>query len=124
MMAMRSSRRRLNVTPCFAQAAVPTMLWYAIAMTIDRIRGLKFVIPGSILMPNDALATIDVKQRPGKILRARRPDHWVKEMRRALLLSFSVSGELLAVIRVMSGSIGFSHQYRGANSINRTDNNS
>src|ERR1700704_360305 len=101
-MAIRSNRRRLNVTPCFAQAAVPTMLWYAIPMIIDRIRGLTFVIPGSILMPNDAPATIDVRQRPGKSSRAPRPDHWVKAVRRALLLSFSGSGDLLAEIRVTS----------------------
>jgi hypothetical protein len=69
-------------------------------MTIDRIKGLKFVIPGSILMPNDAPATIEVRQRPGKMSRALRPDHWVKEMRRAPLLSFS--GSVLVEIRVMS----------------------
>ena len=102
MVDVQGSQRRLNVTPCFAQAAVPTMLWYAIPITIDRIRGLKFVIPGSILMPNEAPATIEVRQRPGKISRARRPDHWLKEMRRALLLSFSGTGDLLAEIRVTS----------------------
>src|ERR1700730_2087377 len=92
-------------------------------MTIDRIRGLKFVIPGSILMPNDAPATIDVRQRPGKSSRARRPDHWVRAMRRALLLSFSGSGGLLAEIRVMSWLHCLLPQCRVANSINQTDNN-
>src|ERR1700704_2764702 len=117
MMAIRSNRRRPNVTPCFAQAAVPTMLWYAIPMTIDRIRGLKFFTLGSIRMPKDAPATIEVRQRPGKILRALRPDHWVKEMRRAPLLSFS--GSVLVEIRVMSWlHLAFCHQYRGADSIN------
>jgi hypothetical protein len=103
MMAMRSSRRRLKVTPCFAQAAVPTMLWNAIPTTMDSIMGLNVVIPGSIRMAKDAPATIEVRKSPGRISRAFPPVHRrVVETREAPMLSFSGSASLLAEIRVTS----------------------
>src|SRR5512140_1813612 len=101
MIASRSRRRRLKVTPCLAQAAVPTMLCQAIPITIDRIRGLNVVIPGSMRIANDVAATSEASNRPGRMARAPPTGH-----RRATdagaALRFSDSVGLLAEIRVTS----------------------
>ncbi len=69
-MARRSRRRRLKVTPAFAQAAVPTVLWNTIPMTIDKIIGLNVAMPGSSLSANAAPAIVEFSSKPGRISRA------------------------------------------------------
>src|SRR6266404_5408762 len=101
--AIRSSQRRLNVTPCLAQAAVPTMLWNAIPIIMDRIMGLNVAMPGSCLMANAAPAITEFRNRPGRISRVFRPGHcWIVEGTRASAPSFSDSASLVVEIKVMS----------------------
>src|SRR5258708_645483 len=121
MMAPRSTQRRLNVTPAFAQAAVPTMLWNAIPIMMDRIIGLNVDIPGSSLTPNAAPATIEFRTRPGRISTARRLNR-----RRAVagMRAPSLRGPASSVFetKVMGWLHRFPTQYRGAQYINPTDN--
>src|SRR6266436_6634195 len=90
---------------------------------IDRISGLKVVIPGSILMANDAPVTIEVSNRPGRISRVLRPDHRrVTEGRGTPAFPFSNSAGLLVEIRVTSWlRFRFPTQYRGPQFINPTN---
>src|SRR3979411_3197879 len=123
-MAVRSSQRRLDVTPCLAQAAVQTMLWNAILITIGRIMGLNVAIPGSCLMANAAPAITQFRNRPGRISRGFRPGHrWMVEGRRASARSFTDSASLVIEIKVMSWLHRPSNPISLSLPINPTDNN-
>jgi hypothetical protein len=66
-MTIPSSRRKLNVTLCLAQAAIPTMLWNAIPIAMNSIVGFNIAMPGSCLMANAAPAIIQFRNRSGRI---------------------------------------------------------
>ena len=89
-MAVRSSQRRLDVTPCLAQAAVPTMFWNAIPITMDRTMGLNVAMPGSCLIANAAPSIIEFRTGRGSISRVLRPV--LHPARRRTLSRYSQSG--------------------------------